>query len=251
MITWLLLELRRQQRRVLGLLAFGGLFIAAAATARLVAGGQGHVEFDRLMQIGGYPMVSALLLGGWLVGRFPFLAAVVLMAGVFSDTERTGLARLLEVRRLSPLHTFALRVLLALLLAGSVSLVVLPAFDLIMLGEWPAHQLYVLAAGYVLAFGALTALLSTLTRHDAWIAVFLAVVAMIWHALLRAGTLATAPVPMREAVTVLLPPQGALLQLEQAFAGDLAVPWFALAYVAVYAALALVVAGVVAARREI
>ena len=56
---------------------------------------------------------------------------------------------------------------------------------------------------------------------------------------------------MREALTVLLPPQGALLQLEQAFAGDLAVPWFALAYVAVYAALALVVAGVIAARREI
>lgn len=251
MITWLLLELRRQQRRILGLLAFGGVFIAAAATARLLAGEQDHVEFDRLMQIGGYPMVSALLLTGWLVGRFPLIAAVVLMDGVFSDTERNGLARLLEVRRLSPLHTLALRVLLALLLALVVSLVVLPAFDLIMLGHLPAHQLYVLALGYVLAFGALTALLSTLTHYEAWVALFLAIVAMIWHALLRAGTLATAPPLMREAVTVLLPPQGALLQLEQAFAGDLAVPWFALGYIAVYAALLLVIAGVIAVKREI
>lgn len=251
MTTWLLLELRRQQRRILGLLAFGGLFIAAAATARLLAGEQDHVEFDRLMQIGGYPMVSALLLSGWLVGRFPFIAAIVLMAGVFSDTERNGLARLLEVRRLSPLHPFALRVLLALLLALGTSAIVLPAFDVIMLGHLPSHQLYALALGYVLAFGALTALLSTITRHEAWITLFLAVVAMIWQALLRAGTLATAPPAMREAVTIMLPPQGALQRLEHAFAADQAVPWFALGYIAVYAALLLVVAGVIAAKREI
>lgn len=251
MLTWLLLELRRQQRRVLGLLAFGAIFLAAAATARLLSGGGDHVEFDALMRIGGYPLVSALLLTGWMAGRFPLIAALVLMAGVYSDTRQTGLARLLEVRRLSPLHTFALRIGVALVLAFATSAIILPLFDLVMLGRFPGHQLFALALGYVLVFGAFTALLSTFARADAWIALFLGIVAMIWHALLRAEVLVTAPPLMREAVTVLLPPHGALLQLEQAFAGDLAIPWFALAYAGIYAALALVLAGVVAVRREI
>lgn len=251
MLTWLMLELQRQRRRVLGLLAFGAVFLAAAASARLLSGDAGHVEFDALMRIGGYPLVSALLLTGWLAGRFPLIAAVVLMAGVFSETRQNGLARLLEVRRLSPLHTFALRVLVALVLAAAASFIVLPAFDLIMLGHLPGYQLFALGIGYVLVFGAFTALLSTFVRGDAWIAVFIGIVAMIWQALLRAEVLATAPPLMREAVTVLLPPHGALLQLEQAFAGDTAVPWFALLYTAIYAALALVIAGVIASKREI
>src|SRR3990172_2368409 len=97
MLVWIALELTRQRRRIIGLLAFGALFSAAAVTARLVSGRGGHVEFDALLQVGGYPMVSALLLTGWLVGRFPLIAVLVLMAGVYSDQHHTRLPPLLPV----------------------------------------------------------------------------------------------------------------------------------------------------------
>jgi VanZ family protein len=251
MLAWLPLELARLRRRLLWLLAFGALFIAAAATARLFGGHDGQVEFDAIMQVGGYPMLSALLLAGWVVGRFPAIAAVVLLAGTHSEPRQSGLARLLEVRARHPLRLLALRALLALLLASALALTVLIAFDVVMLGRAPGRQLFVLVLGHVLTYGALTALLSTLTRADGWAAAFVIVVAMIWQALLRSGALATSPPGIREVVTVLLPPQGALLQLENAFAGDLAVPWNALLYAAIYAALALLIAGIIARRREI
>jgi hypothetical protein len=250
-ITWLGLELGRLRRRLSWLLAFGVAFLGAALTGRVVGGSGDHVEFDALMQVGGYPMVSALLLTGWLVGRFPLLAGVVLMAGVFSGQRESGLARLLEVRARSPLLLLALRAALALGLALAVSLLVLITFDVVMLGRLPGPQLLVLVLAYVLVAGALTALLSTFVRNDAWAAALLLVLAVTWHALLRSGVLASSPPGVREVVTVLLPPQGAVLQLENAFAGDLAVPWNALLYAATYATLALVLAAVVARRREL
>jgi hypothetical protein len=251
MTRWLGLELVRLRRRLLWLLAFGALFIAAAATARLVAGGGGQVEFDTIMQVGGYPMLSALLLTGWVVGRFPAVAAVVLLAGVYSEPRQTGLARLLEVRARQPLMLLALRILLALGLALALSVLVLVVFDVVMLGRAPGTQLFVLVLGHVLTFGAVTALLSTATRADGWAAAFVMIAAMIWQALLRSGALATSPPGIREVVTVMLPPQGALLQLENAFAGDLTIPWHALLYAAIYAALALLLAGVIARKREL
>lgn len=251
MWTWLRLEVERLLPRILALLAFGAVFIAAAATARLFASSNGHVEFDRLMGVGGYPLVSALLLTGWLVGRFPLVAVLVLAAGVYSRDRDTGFARLLATHARFPLLPFALRTGLALLLAALLSAVVLPAFDSMMLGRLPGPQLFALVLGYVLVFGALTALLSTLTRGDAWIALFIAIAAVIWHALLRSGAVATAAPGPRGLLTAVLPPQGALAQLETAFAADGKVPGFALLYCAIYAALALVLAGVAAARREL
>jgi hypothetical protein len=146
---------------------------------------------------------------------------------------------------------FALRTALTLLLAGVLSAIVLPAFDILMLGRLPGMQLFALALGYVLVFGALTTLLSTLTRADVWIAVFAGIAAVIWHALLRTGALGGAAPAPRALLTVLLPPQGALVQLENAFAADEAIPGAALLYCATYAALAFVLAGVSAARREV
>jgi hypothetical protein len=186
-----------------------------------------------------------------VVGRFPAIAALVLMAGVYSEARHTGLARLLEVRARPPLLLLALRTTLALLLALALSLLVLITFDVVMLGRAPGPQLGALVLAHVLTYGAVTALLSTMTRGDGWAAAFVIILAMIWQALLRSGVLATSPPGIREVVTVVLPPQGALLQLENAFAGDLAVPWHALLYAALYAALALLLAGVVARRREI
>jgi hypothetical protein len=251
MLSWLGLELVRLRPRVGGLLAFGALFIAAAATARLTTGSAGQVEFDALMQLGGYPMLSAVLLAGWLVGRFPMIAALVLMAGVVSEPRQTGLARLLEIRSRPPVLLLALRTGLALVLAIVLSLVVLVGFDIVMLGRGPGPQLGALVLAYVVTFGALTALFSSLTRGDAWAAAFVIIASMVWHSLLRGGVLAASPPGIREAITVLLPPQGALLQLENAFAADLAVPWHALWYAVLYAALALLLAGIVARRREL
>jgi hypothetical protein len=251
MLAWLRLELGRLRRRIFWLLAFGAVFLAAALTGRLVSGQGDHIEFDALMQVGGYPMVSALLLAGWLVGRFPLLAALVLMAGVFSDARHSGLARLLEVRPRQPLLLLGLRTGLALLLAVIISLLVLSAFDVVMLGRAPGGPLFVLVLAHVLVYGALTALLSTFVKGDAWAAAFLMILGVIWHALLRSGVLATAPPGTREVVTVLLPPQGAILQLENAFVADQPVPWPALAFAAAYAALALLIGGVIARRREL
>jgi hypothetical protein len=172
MLAWLPLELARLRRRLLWLLAFGALFIAAAATARLFGSHDGHMEFDAIMQVGGYPMLSALLLTGWVVGRFPAIAAVVLLAGTHSESRQSGLARLLEVRARQPLRLLALRALLALLLASALALTVLIVFDVVMLGRAPGRQLFVLVLGHVLTYGALTALLSTLTRADGWAAAF-------------------------------------------------------------------------------
>ena len=53
---------------------------------------------------------------------------------------------------------------------------------------WVTMELFMRDAdGYVLVFGAFTALLSTFARGDAWIALFIGILAMIWHALLRSG----------------------------------------------------------------
>jgi hypothetical protein len=85
--SFLLLSLRAQRRRLIGLVAFGLLFLAAAATARVFThSDHGHIEMDRLFELGGTTLVSALLLLGWLIGRFPLIAVLVLCAGIFSTT---------------------------------------------------------------------------------------------------------------------------------------------------------------------
>jgi hypothetical protein len=127
----------------------------------------------------------------------------------------------------------------------------MPAFDLLVLGEWSGNTIFALITSQILIYAAVTALLSVLTRADAWIALFLGILSIVWDALRRASFFEYAATPVRETVSVLLPPQGALLRIESAFATAAAVPWDALLYIALYAALALVVAGVALARREI
>jgi hypothetical protein len=93
--------------------------------------------------------------------------------------------------------------------------------------------------------------LSVLTRADAWIALFLGIIAIVWDALRRLDFLQTAPPVLRETVSVLLPPQGALMRVESAFGAAQPIPWEAVLYVSLYAMLVVIIAGVAVSRREI
>jgi hypothetical protein len=250
--SFLVLTLRSRARRIIGLLAFGMIFLAAGATARIFTGDEhGHVELEQLFALGGTTLVSALLLLGWLVGRFPLIAALVLMAGIFSHDRAAGFARLYAVRPRSVVLLYGARFALLCLVAFTLSAVLMPLFDVIVLGEWSQPAIFMLIAAQVIVFGTLTALLSTVTRADAWVALFLGIAAIVWEALRRVDVFATLPATLRETVSVLLPPQGALTRVETAFALMQPVPWDAFLYIVLYGALILLVAGVVLDRREI
>lgn len=248
-LAWLTIRARR--RRILFLLAFAGLFLAAAVAARLfVADEHGHVNADALFFLGGYPLVSALLLLGWLLGRFPMIATLVLVAGLFRDDRDRGHARLLAVRPTSPVTLYGVRFLVLAGLALTMSAILLPVFDLLMLGTWAGPATLVLVLAQVLFFGALVALLSVWIKGDAWVALFLFLASLVWDALIQAGTL-QAPAGVRAVVAFLLPPQAELLRLEEAFGTLQPIPWDAFADVAGYGLVLLALAGLSVMRREI
>lgn len=252
LIAFLALSVRSRARRILALAAFGGLFLLAGATARIFTGSaHGHVELERLFELGGTTLVSALLLLGWLIGRFPMIATLVLMNGVFSDDRARGHTRLHAVRPRSIIALYGARTAMFALLAFVLSAILIPAFDLLVLNEWTGAGVFALIAAQVLVYGSLTALLSVLTRGDAWIALFLGLLATVWYALRRMDFFATTPPFIRETISVLLPPQGALLRVEGAFAAAQPVPAEAMLYIAIYAALVMIVAGLALLRREI
>lgn len=246
------LGLRSRARRMAALAAFGIVFLIAGATARVMTGGEhGHVEFDRLFAIGGSTLVSGLLLLGWLVGRFAIIATLVLLSGVFSDDVAAGYVRLWAVRPRSLLLLYAARVVVLTTCAFVMAAILLPAFDFVLLGQWTETTVFILIAAHVLVFSAVTSLLSLATRADAWAALFFGVIALIWDALRRVDMLRYTPTFIREGVSMLLPPQGALLRIEGAFAASAPVPWDAFLYVVVYAALLYLVAGALLVRREL
>jgi hypothetical protein len=252
LLPFLVLTLRSRARRILGLAAFGMIFLAAGATARIFTGDEhGHVELDQLFALGGTTLVSALLLLGWLIGRFPLIAALVLMAGIFSGDRADGYTRLYAVRPRSMVLLYGARFVLLALVAFLLSAVLMPLFDVIVLGEWSQPALFTLIAAQVIVFGTLTALLSTVTRADAWIALFLGITALVWDALRRIDFVQAAPSALRETVSVMLPPQGALMRIEMAFATMQPVPWDAFIYIVLYGALVLLVTGIVLNRRSI
>jgi hypothetical protein len=250
--SFLRLTLRSRMRRLAGLAAFGLLFLAAGATARIFTGGEhGHIEMDQIFALGGTTLVSALLLLGWLVGRFPLIAAVVLMAGIFSDDRARGHARIYAVLPPSPVLLYGARFVLLACVAFLMSAVLLPLFDVVVLGELPHATVFALIGGQIIVFGTLTALLSTLMRADAWAALFVGMAGIVWDGLRRVELVAALPPALRQTVSVMLPPQGALARIETAFASLQPVPWDAVLYVSLYGALLLVIAGAILARREI
>jgi hypothetical protein len=244
------LEILARRRRILALLAFAGLFLAAAVTAATLGREADHVEIDTLFQIGGYPLISGVLLVGWLIGRFPLAATLVLLAGVVADDRGSGRARLLAVRPLPPVLLYGVRWLVLAGLAFAVSAVLMPVFDLIMLGRWAGPATLVLIAAHVLVWGGLTALLSTVTSLDAWITLLLALLAMVWSSLVETGVTPLAP-PLAEVLAFALPPVRAIFQLESAFAGVEAIPWDAFWFCAGYGAVMLILAAWRLGRMEV
>ena len=250
--SFLALSLRSRARRIAGLAGFGLLFLIAGATARALTGSEhGHVELERLFELGGTTLVSALLLLGWLIGRFPIIATLVLMSGVFSDDRAAGHARLYAVRPRSLVALYGARLVLYAAVAFLLSAILMPGFDLLILGDWTGGGVFALIVAQIMVYGSITALLSAITRADAWIALFLGVVAIVWDALRRMDFLQTAPPALREIVSMLLPPQGALMRVESAFGAAQPVPWEAVLYISLYASLVLILAGVALSRREL
>lgn len=249
-LVWL--ELYSRRKRIIALVFFGALYLAGAVTIRLIGAGEhGQVETDKLMMVGGYPLISAFLLSGWSIGRYPIVIVLVMVAGLFSTDVRAGYTRLYAATRVRILTLYAFRLLMLMLLAFALSAIVLPIFDYVILGKPSGIQLYVLTAAYVLVFGALTALFSVFTRADAWAALFAWITGTIWYAMLRGGLLEHVPQIIVQAISVVLPPQAALNSIESAFGNGQAVPWGAFLYVCMYAALVLLVAGLALSRREI
>ncbi|CAN5886752.1 hypothetical protein BH23GEM9_BH23GEM9_00660 [soil metagenome] len=249
---FLLLTLRAHRRRVIGLVAFGLLFLASAATARVFThSDHGHIEMDQIFELGGTTLVSAVLLLGWLIGRFPLIATLVLMAGIFSYDRSAGHARLYAVRPRSLPLLYGARFLLLATIAFLLSALLLPAFDVLVLGEWGGPSIFVLIAAQIIVFGTLTALLSIFTRADAWVALFLGILGIVWDGLRRIDYFAGVPTAVRETISVLLPPQGALMRVEFAFGSLLPVPWDAFLYIVIYGAMLLLLAGLALTRRTI
>lgn len=243
--------LRALRRRIVLLAAFAGVLLASAAASRLLSGGAGHGDLDRIFQVGGTTLASAFLLTGWLVGRFPMIATLVLFAGFVSRDRDTGMARLYLARPVSPLAIYGFRFIALAVVAFVFSIVVLPFFDLVLLGQWAGPATLVLSAANIIAYAGLVALLSIWTRADSWIALLLGVIALTWDSLRSADLLAAVPPGGRQFVSLILPPHGALFALESAFGNIQPIPWNAFVDVCVYGATMMVVAALMLRVREI
>ena len=244
----LALFLRTRIKRILALLGFAMLFIISGAAARAMVGAEhGQVEMGALFQMGGYPFVSTLLLLGWLLGRYPLIATLVLMAGIVSDDRTSGMSRLYSVRPTSLVWIYIRRYFAVALISFAISALLLPGFDLLMLGKWAGIATLVLIISYIAVYGSLCFLLSVWIRNEVWVVVALSISAMLWDALLRSGKLAGAAPGIREVIAILLPPQGALFELESAFGAIAPIPWGAFAYIMAYSAI-LVGAAIVSMR---
>lgn len=238
-------------RRIVILIVIAGLFLVAGLAARVLAGGGDHVELDQLFLMGGYQLVSTLLLMGYLLGRYPLIATLVLLSGVFSADRLSGYARLYAVRPVSLVAIYGLRTIALLLVAFAISALLLPLTDLLVMGRWNGPATLVIVGCYVIVYGGLVALLSVFFRNEGWIALVLAITAMVWDALRRGNVLDQAPPGIKQVVSFILPPQGPLYRIESAFGQMQPLPWTDVAYVCGYGLVLLLAATVFVADREL
>ena len=245
------LVLVERGRRIAGLLAFAALFIFASLAARAIAGKEGHVEMTELLRLGNYPLMSALVVMAWLLSRFPLIATLVLLTGIFSADRLRGYTRVYAVRPASLLAIYGLRTLALIAIAFGISAILLPLVDVIVAGEWAGPATLVVSGCYVIVYSGLVVLLSVFFRNEGWIALLLAITAMLWDALRRSGFLAEAPPGVREVVSFVLPPQGPLFRIESAYAELQPMPWGDVAYVFGYGLVLLLAAAVFVSDREV
>jgi hypothetical protein len=245
------LALAALRRRILLLLAFAAALLSTAVAARMLSAGADHAELDRIFELGGPTLGAGFIVFGWLVGRFPLVATLVLLAGIFSGDRAMGTTRVLAVRPVSLLSIYGVRFLALVITAFALGALVLPLFDLLLLGRWAGISTLILAAAYVISYAGLIALLSVFTRADAWIALLLGILATAWNALRGAGMLDAIPAGGRQFVTLLLPPHASLLAIENAFGQAAAMPWNAFADVCIYGATMTILAALALGRREI
>ena len=242
------LYLRSNLRRIAALSAFATLFLLSGLAARFLVGTEhGQVELGNLYLVGGYPLVSAMLLLGWMLGRYALVATLVMFAGIVSHDRVNGTLRLYAVRPRWVGLLYLQKYAIAATIVFAMSAVLMPAFDMILLGRWAGAGTFVLILSYILVYGSLTFLLSVWLRGEVWITIILAITAMLWDALIRSGVIAKAAPGIREAVTVLLPPQSALFRLETAFGAESAIPWDSFAFVVAYGVI-ITIAGLVSLR---
>ncbi|HEV2130762.1 MAG TPA: hypothetical protein VGR27_06645 [Longimicrobiaceae bacterium] len=162
------------------------------------------------------------------------LAMLILLAGFVSTDRRRGFYRIFFSHPTHPLAFYGLRWALALALALLSAAVFLVVGQLAAWGEFRGGfgglGLALLSA---IAYGGLMAFLSTLLpRGDAWVAIILFLFTFFW---LQALSLGAEPFPtaLRQALTLLLPPQTALNDVYEGMLAGQAV-WGAAAFVVGY-----------------
>jgi hypothetical protein len=245
------LVLVERGRRIAGLLAFAALFIIAGMAARAIAGREGHVEMSELLGLGNYPLMSALVVMAWLLSRFPLIATLVLLTGIVSADRTRGYTRIYAVRPASLLAIYGPRTIALIAIAFGISAILLPLVDVIVAGQWAGPTTLVVSACYVIVYSGVVVLLSVFFRSEGWIALSLAISAMLWDALRRSGFLAESPPGVREVVSFILPPQGPLFRIETAYAELQPMPWTDVAYVIGYGLVLLLAAAVFVGDREV
>ena len=246
------LYLRSNLRRIAALSAFALLFLLSGLAARFLVGTEhGQVEMGNLYLVGGYPLVSAMLLLGWMLGRYALVATLVMFAGIVSSDRVNGTMRLYAVRPRWVGFLYLKKYLTAAFIVFAMSAFLMPAFDLILLGRWAGPATFLLIISYILVYGSLTFLLSVWLRGEVWIAIMLAITAMLWDALIRSGIIANSAPVIRELVTIILPPQSALFRLETAFGAETAIPWGSFAFVLAYGVIITIAALVSLRIREL
>ena len=246
------LYLRSNLRRIAALAAFALLFLLSGLAARFLVGTEhGQVEMGNLYLVGGYPLVSAMLLLGWMLGRYALVATLVMFAGIVSSDRVNGTMRLYAARPRWVGFLYLKKYLTAALIVFAMSAFLMPAFDMILLGRWAGPATFLLIISYILVYGSLTFLLSVWLRGEVWIAIMLAITAMLWDALIRSGIIAKSAPGIRELVTILLPPQSALFRLETAFGAETPIPWGSFAFVLAYGTIITIAALVSLRIREL
>jgi len=219
------------------------LFLVAILLFALEPGFHQHDGFDTDALALGPLGVSATL------SYFAGISMIVLLAGFVSSDRREGYTRIYFSHPTSPLAFYGLRWCLAYLISVAGAAAFLIVGQVIawgeILGGWSGMVLPLLSA---LIYGGLIAFFSILLpRGDAWI-VFLLFLPTFFPQILTLG-LATAGPWTRQAVLLLVPPQGAMQEVWEGLLLN-SFAWGGAAYAAAYGVIFLIAAALILTLRE-